>query len=87
MKRYVSPTDIRKFRSLPPLRPEVVGVIAVQVFPSVQVVRQEAYTYTAANEQWSVAVRSAATGQPGGFLGYANVYGDRGVESESCGER
>lgn len=87
MKGYVSPTNTRKFRPLPPLRPEVVGVIAVQILPSVQVVRQEAYTYTAANEQWSVAVRSAATGQPGGFLGYADIYGDGGVESESCGER
>lgn len=87
MKGYVTPTNIRKRRSLPPLRSKVVCVIAVQVFPSVQVVRHKTYTNTASNEQWSVAVRSSAARQPSGFLGYTDIYGDGGVKSESYIER
>lgn len=59
------------------------GVGAIELFSSVQVVGHESYAYASADEEWGFAVWSAATGQMGGFVGYADVDGDGGVEAES----
>ena len=60
MEGYIAPANIRKFRPFPSLRTKFMGVITVQVFPSVQVVGYESYTHPSAYEQWSVAVWTAA---------------------------
>ena len=59
------------------------GIGAIELFSSVQVVGHESYAYASADEEWGFAVWSAATGQIGGFVGYADVDGDGGVEAES----
>ena len=62
MKGYIPPSNVRKFRTLPPLRSKLIGIITIEVFSSVQVVGQKSYTYSAGYEQWSIAVWTAAAG-------------------------
>lgn len=62
VKGYVAPPNVGKFGPLPSLRSKVMGIFAIQFLSSVQVVGHESYTYSAADEQWSLTIWTAAAG-------------------------
>lgn len=61
MKGYIPPSDVRKFRTFPSLGSKLIGIVTIQIFSSVQVVGYKSYTRSAAYEQWSSAIWTAAS--------------------------
>lgn len=82
MEGDVAPADIRQLGTFPSFGSEFVGVGAVQVLSSVQVIGHESDADALGDEHGVLATWSAAMGQMGGSGGYAEVDGDGGVEAE-----
>ena len=59
---HVGPADVRQLGTFPPLRSKIVGVVAVYVFSSVEVVGHDPDAYVSRDKDGILAVWSAATG-------------------------
>ena len=82
MKWEITPPDAVEFTILPSLGAEVQSIFAVKVLAAVEVVRDVADTSSSADQDRGSAVWTAASGDGGGALGYADVDWDWWVESE-----
>ena len=59
---HVAPADIRQFGTFPSFGSEIVGVVAIEVFPSVEIVRHDPHAHVSGHEYGVFAGWSAATG-------------------------
>ena len=82
VKRDIAPANRCEVGTLPSLGAIVVGIVTVEVFPSVQVVGEEIDADLTAHEDGISTVWATAAGQPGGSLGDAHVYGDGRIKAK-----
>lgn len=83
IERKVSPADILQRVTFPPLRSELIRILAVEVLSSVHRIYTVSHALTRLDQKWSRPVRPAAGGERRHADRFPRVYGHRRIQAQN----